>query len=175
MQSILKVDISTRLVAYKNAISPPTSPKGYPLEKWEGGGPFPPTNCQEKCPRNKVDVTCHLSTLIMVYCTYQESSRIWYSNSPENSSVLTWSCKRSGLTRFHSDHDFPRRSTKESWAIWQWTHPQMFLWISCRLRFLLQDDKSCHLGINSNMKEFRWFHEPIGNFIAIFYVPKIVS
>ena len=106
--------ISTRLVAYKNAISPPTSPKGYLLEKWEGGGPFPPTNCQEKCPRNKVDVTCHLSTLIMVYCTYQESSRIWYSNSPENSSVLTWSCKRSGLTRFHSDHDFPRRSTKES-------------------------------------------------------------
>ena len=55
--------ISTRLVAYIKALSPPTSPKGYPLENWEGAGPFPPTNCQGKCPWNKVDVTCHLSTL----------------------------------------------------------------------------------------------------------------
>lgn len=61
MQSILKVDISTRLVVYKNAISPPTSPKGYPLEKWEGGGAFSPYQLPREMPSEQG--WCHLSSV----------------------------------------------------------------------------------------------------------------
>ena len=73
MQSILKVDISQLGWLPTNT---PYHPQPRPMDI-QGGEPFPPTNCQGKCPMNKVNVTCLLSTLIMGYCTYQESSRIW--------------------------------------------------------------------------------------------------
>ena len=92
--------------------------------------------------------------------TYQGSSRTWCSRSLENSSVLIWNCKRSGLIRCHNDRDFPRKSTTASSVTWRWTRLQTSLETFCHPHFSLHQNRSCRLNKFNQKKGFSNYYLP---------------